>query len=628
MQMNARQRKPIGEPAVSAVWLGGEWLKQALLLLAIEPRLQGAMVKVGKGSEGALLLQLFRRLMPPAMPWVTVPLNVTEDRLLGGVDLEQTAKSGQRQTAVGLLAAAHRGVLTVAHINLLDANSLGQIAAALDAGVVQLEREGLSQQFPAHFSLLATYDAQGDEVSSLLRERVGLLVEAAPEDSLEGRTARLQQLLDETDSAAAFDSELVALRLRIHEARRHLPNVRVSKRTLRTLSELTWQLGIEGHRADWFALCAARAHAALQGRKTLHDEDLLAAIYLVLLPRAITVPSNEEHREPQVEEEHTPNRERPQRRETTDTAHNDDDASETVQDWLLQAIDARLPDDALPTARLQTRRQSSGRRIAASNRAGGRYVRATARRASESKLAIDATLRAAAPWQGLRRSAERAPQGVKITTDDLRFKQFRRRSGMLFILAVDASGSMAANRFAQAKGALIRLLQEAYRQRDKVALIRFRHDDAQVLLRPTRSVELGKRLIDALPAGGATPLAKGLLRALELARAAYAKDRMPAVIVLFTDGRANVALRRKAGGKASLQRAEIEAELQQLGAILQREAISSLVVDTKSRFVSTGEGQRLAEWLGGRYIYLPRNGELTREKLLPTDRRQEKRIKR
>jgi magnesium chelatase subunit D len=174
----------------------------------------------------------------------------------------------------------------------------------------------------------------------------------------------------------------------------------------------------------------------------------------------------------------------------------------------------------------------------------------------------------------------------------------------LFILAVDSSGSMAFNRMAQAKGALTRLLQQAYLQRDQVSLISFRGANAEVLLAPTRSVELARRLLDALPAGGGTPLSAGVIKAIELARFARLRGTTQAMLVLFTDGRANVPLQST---QRALGATAIEDELSRLGALLEAEAITPVVVDTKSRFVSNGEGKSLARTLKARYVYLPRS---------------------
>ena len=258
------------------------------------------------------------------------------------------------------------------------------------------------------------------------------------------------------------------------------------------------------------------------------------------------------------------------------------------------------PKEVLEASRQKGGRSTSGRRVEAMSMERGRYVRSAAHRTPGGKVAVDATLRAAAPFQAARRAGESSREKrVKITTDDLRYKRFKCRSGMLFIFAVDASGSMALNRMAQAKGALTRLLQQAYLRRDKVALLSFRGEGAKTLLAPTRSVELAKRLVDAIPSGGATPVAAGLLRALEIARIARAQGQPQALVVLFTDGRANAGL-RAAGAEA------IRDELRQLGARLRTEGIRSVVIDTKSRFLAGGEGKALADLIGGRYVYLPR----------------------
>ncbi len=233
----------------------------------------------------------------------------------------------------------------------------------------------------------------------------------------------------------------------------------------------------------------------------------------------------------------------------------------------------------------------------------GRYVKSVTGQPGDGKIAVDATLRAAAPLQALRRH-ERKQQGITIEVDDLRFKRFKQKAGMLFIFAVDGSGSMALNRMSQAKGALARLLKEAYLHRDKVALVSFRGRQAEVLLPPSQSVERAKRSLDALPVGGGTPLAAGLLAVLDLAKRARRSGIRQTMLVLFTDGRANVGLKTEAADVAA-RRQMIRQELKQVGAALQREAVASLIVDTQAHFTSRCEGRALAELLGGRYVYLP-----------------------
>ena len=292
-------------------------------------------------------------------------------------------------------------------------------------------------------------------------------------------------------------------------------------------------------------------------------------------------------------------------------------------DLIIEAIGSPPLNEALVLPggkRMQRARSGSGKRAKTSDSSRGRYAGVDESRHAHSRIAVDATLRAAAPHQISRRAkrdarsneaarlldddVRRRESRVKILPDDLRFKRFKRRSGALFIFAVDASGSMAVNRMAQAKGAIARLLGEAYLHRDKVALISFRGSQADVLLAPTRSVELAKRLVDAMPTGGGTPVSAGLVKALDLARVARLQKVSQTLVVLFTDGRANVELRALDDNR----RSELNQELHDIGRLLESEGINSLVIDTKSKFVSSGEGALLAQTLGARYLYLPNSG--------------------
>lgn len=197
------------------------------------------------------------------------------------------------------------------------------------------------------------------------------------------------------------------------------------------------------------------------------------------------------------------------------------------------------------------------------------------------------------------------PSSVRLRADDLRVKQFRSKAGALFLFAVDASGSMALHRMRQAKGAVHALLQQAYVHRDRVALMAFRGDGADLLLPPSQSVELARRALDLLPTGGGTPLAAALLRTIDIAKQARGRGILQTVLVLLTDGRANVGMRSAAGPGQSVDRDGIQAELQLLGRHVAEAGIQAIVVDTQRSYLSRGEARRLAEWTGGKYIYLP-----------------------
>jgi magnesium chelatase subunit D len=625
-----------------AAIVGTDAVKRALMLLAVDEGLQGTLISSGSGTDTTAMARSFAVLLArldssssapedssshskrgtrAAFPLIDLPLNVTVDSLLGGIDLERTLVTGTKHNAAGLLAEADGGVLFIDGINLLDANLTDHIAAAVDQGVVRVEREGVSASFHSRFRIIGTYNAAEGEVSPHLRDRVGIIVESAPENSAEeiaevvSRALRFEQ--DPRGFVEEFAVETAALQSAIADARRRLDAVRVTSREVRRIAEAAISLGVEGNRADLFAVKAARANAALAGRDAISDEDIIAAIQLVLLPRATRIPAPEDSKEETNEPDVSENEEsaRDDHADLNDAGDDDliEQTDRPIEEIIIEAMDAPAPDGALKLARSRRARGGSGRRSQVLDHARGRYVGSDWRRGKNARLAIDATLRAAAPYQAARRDKKIAlrklrakDNRVEITSDDLRFKRFKRKAGILFIFAVDASGSMALNRMAQAKGALTRLLQQSYLHRDKVALISFRGSAAETILAPTRSVELAKRIIDALPTGGATPVAAALIEALSLARLARLHGISQAMLLLFTDGRANVGLH--AGSRnSSLHGAEsISDELKRIGAMLETESIAPVVIDTRPRFVSMGEGQALAELIGGRYLYLPR----------------------
>lgn len=593
-------------------------IKHAVMLLAVDPCLKGLLIASNKAPAEIGVAKFYQGISPDdLLNIVKIPLNVTEDRLLGSINLERTLATGQRHSAPGLLAQADTGLLSVDNINLLDVSMIHYIADALDSGSVQLERESISELHPARFVLIGTFDKSEGDMNVTLGDRIGLTVEPDQSPSEDDRVMMLEQeIFAHGEIQRLYDEyldEVKELKAIVRRAAKELPRVKVSRKNIRNLIEAGMQLGVEGNRADIFALRVARANAAIAGRRAVIEEDIIAAIKLVLLPRANRLPEIEDHSpQPQRENDEQNNQ---------DKQSDDRRASNTTKsstDMIVKAADSRLSDNVLKITKHASRSSAPGKRIDSRGSARGRYAGSMMKRPREARIAIDATLRAAAPFQVSRRQASVSDISIKSDTklsrtrhiriipDDLRYKRFKRKAGTLFIFCVDASGSMAANRMAYAKGALTRLLQNAYLHRDKVALISFRGEDAEVLLEPTRSVELGKRLIDALPAGGGTPLAKGLLRAIEMARLSRSKERSNAMLVIFTDGRANVALRASDKDAGEERRAAIRDELKQIGAAIQTEGISSVIIDTRSKFLSAGEGLALADWLGGRYIYLPR----------------------
>lgn len=581
--------------------LGLELAKKALLLVAVDASLGGALIPATVGSGKSTLARAFARILPEGTPFVELPLNVTEDRLLGGLDLEVALATGKRVIEKGLLARAHGGVLYVDSFNLLDATSEAHLIDAMSRGQVLIERDGASEAHDARFILVGTYDPAEGDVRKGLLDRIGLIAPFAPttDEKFRAEVVRRAHFKTETDD----DGDKILQGL-IMQARELLPRVEIRDEEISGLIQTALSLGVEGNRADVFAVKAAIASAALAGRLDVDEEDLKLAARLVLLPRATRLPEREEtERRPSPPAETPP----PSDAQSDSPADSNDGAQEQtpdqIKELLLDAVESELPENLMTLAASAKRRGKAGSRGEALNDRRGRYVRAEQGSLRKGKLALVPTLIQAAPFQRLRRKSSRSDAAIVISKDDIRIKRFRDKAGTLFIFIVDASGSMALNRMQQAKGAVARLLQEAYVHRDQVALIAFRGKQAETLLPPSQSVDRAKRALDVLPTGGGTPLASAMLLGLETAKQMRAKGIAQTMLVFITDGRGNVALAQSETDASDKQK--IAMEIAALAQTIRAEGIDSVVIDTQTGYLSRGEAKRLAEQLGGRYVYLP-----------------------
>jgi magnesium chelatase subunit D len=578
---------PLPLPALVAV----DTPRLALLMLAVEPRLRGLVLVGPVGSGKSALLGGVRSLLP-GLAYAVLPAGADEEALLGGLDLEASLREGRSVVRPGLLERCDGGWLAVPALNLLNDSGVHALLAALEEGELHVEREGLSRRATARFRLLASYDPADGEARAHLLDRVGLIVPMPALGSAAARAEILRRHCATADGAWAEEEGL--LRSLVETAGELLPTVRCPESLQRELVEVAVALGVQGHRGDSFAVCAARASAALSLRDEVEREDLELAVKLVLMPRATRRP------EPAAPEQDQPAAPDGATAAPDATDAGSDTAADSVAsgegrlaDEVLEAVEVDLGGvlDSLPFA--TQRRASAGSRGTTAGRRG-RHVSSGPGDVRRQRVDLLATLRAAARWQRLRPRGERL---VSIRADDLRVKRYSSKAGALFLFAVDASGSMALHRMRQAKGAVHALLEQAYVNRDRVALLSFRGEGAQLLLPPTGSVELVRRAVDQLPTGGGTPLAATLLSCLDIAERARRRGFGNVVLVLLTDGRANVGVR--------CDRAGVDEELRQVAASVARSPVRSLVIDTQRGYLSRGNASRLAEWLGGRYLYLP-----------------------
>jgi magnesium chelatase subunit D len=550
----------------------------AATLLAIAPHaLGGAVLRAGATPQREQWLAALRALLPPATPWRRLPLHIADSRLLGGLDLAATLAAGRPVAERGVLAETDGGFVLAAMAERLPPMLAGRLLGALDQGLVALERDGLALRLPARFGLLALDEGGEDErCPAPLRDRLAFHLEL---DAL-GRGAALEPMADAAQIAAA---------------RALLPQVQAPTEVIEALCATAAALGIESLRAPLLALTAARAAAALGERAVVSADDATLAARLVLAPRATRLPAPPEDEQPEPPP--------PDEADDPQSQAEDQEQQPDLQDIVLAATQASIPPQLLAqlAAGAMGRRSApaSGRGAALRSRLRGRPL--GTRRGEPrggNRLNLIETLRAAAPWQPLRARERQVlrPARIEVRREDFRIQRYKQRTQTTAIFAVDASGSAALHRLAEAKGAVELFLADCYVRRDQVALIAFRQQQAELLLPPTRSLARAKKSLAGLPGGGATPLAAALAATLQLADALRRRGDT-VLTVLLTDGRGNVALDGTTG------RAQAEADALAAARQLRAAGLRCLLIDVSPR--PQPQAEQLATALGARYLPLP-----------------------
>ncbi|MEN9944307.1 MAG: hypothetical protein RLY18_265 [Pseudomonadota bacterium] len=555
----------------------------------------GVIVRARSGPVRERWLQTLEQLARHhglTTPIRKIPSGISDENLLGGLDIEATIISGKPIFRPGLLSHCDQSLVILPMAERLEAGTVARIATALDHGAIQVERDGHGERIACAMGVVALDESieEDESVNPKLMERCAFYIDL---DSIAWR--------DLPD--AKLDAEFIDLdRTSIQE---RAEQIKLSDEQYAALVGIAAQLGIISLRAVQFTVRTARYLAAMDlewHQSEPSQEHLERAVTLVLLPRATQLPNATD--ETQAEDEPSPEQNEDANLEETPSQNHE---TEVLEDQVLDAAQAAIPRELLDRltqlALVRQKNHSAGKAGASqfSSQRGRPIGSKPGMPSGNQRLSLIDTLRAAVPWQRIRQLQLKSSQNqsqpkILIRKDDLRVKRYQERNQTLTTFVVDASGSAAIHRLAEAKGAVELLLAECYVRRDQVALISFRGSQAELLLSPTRSLVRAKRSLASLPGGGGTPLALAIDTAFALAKGSLKKGMTP-TLVFLTDGRANIAR----DGTPGRTQAQVDAE--QSAKLASQIKVRSLWIDTSPQ--ARAEGEHIARSIGSYYLPLP-----------------------
>ena len=578
---------------------GQEKLKNALIYNLINPRIGGVLITGQKGTAKSTAVRALGELTHKKV--ITLPLSVTEDRLIGSVDLEQTMKTGRAVYQPGILSEADGQILYVDEVNLLQDHLTDIVLTAHASMENRVEREGISAVSDCRFLLVGTMNPEEGELRQHFLDQFGLCVVIGSENKPEQRLAIVKAAMAYEDDprgfAASFAPLEAELREKIEAASRLLPTIKATEANRLYMVSKCLEAEVQGHRADLTLEETAKAVAAWNGHTEITQEDIdVAAPYVLLHRRRNTEQPPEE--QPQEQQEQEPQEQNdandtspPDRRDSDGPPPKNPPQGRGKDQNFAMGNSFKVADFGHSASR-QTHKGFGKRTTARSAGKMGRYVYSVQQNLT-GDLALDATIRAAAPYQVSRNKNGLA---IAIREADIREKVRQRKYANLLVFVVDASGSMGASqRMTETKGAILSLLKDAYVKRDKVCLITFRGNEAQVLLPPTRSVDRGVRLLETMAVGGRTPLNHGIAKGMQVIRSELKKN--PGILpymVMITDGKGNVSIDKTLKPKQELM--EISEKLRAFP------YINTMVLDIERKgAMSFGIAREMALRMGASY---------------------------
>jgi len=609
--------------------VGQEEVKRALFLNLICPQIGGVLLSGQKGTAKSTIVRALAALLPDKEV-VTLPLNATEDRILGSIDLEKALKYGEQHFEAGILAKAHNQILYIDEVNLLSESLVNTILDVAASGVNRVEREGISYEHPCRFILVGTMNPEEGGLKPQLLDRFGFFVDVNASinvrERIEIMTKRLAYEADSESFCRKYADKEQELLSQILQAQGQFESIELDDNILHLIADVCMKASCAGHRGDLALALGAKALAAFRNKSKVDLKEVMDVRDLALIHRLRSAQNEKQEKQDENQQD--------EQDENHDSAQNENQDKNPENDFPLdQDLEMEIPSfdfenpakeeenqkeelfdmaeayqvgNILETDKdkIQRSKGNGKRSKTKTNTKSGRYIKVKYPKGKIEDLAFDATLRAAAPFQAIRKK-----NGLKVNIQqsDFREKVREKRIGNTILFLVDASGSMGVQkRMVEAKTAVFSLLQDAYKKRDRVALMSFRGEEAEMILPPTRSIDLAYRMLQDIKTGGRTPLAHALEQMNTSLKALSSKDKeLLPVIVLLTDGKANWV----EGKTNPLQAAYKNAEN------LANESAKIVLVDTETGFLKLGLGNKLAEKMEAEYIRLDqlKAGELAQK---------------
>jgi magnesium chelatase subunit D len=537
------------------------------------------------------------------MSVITLPINATEDRVVGTIDIKKALVEGIKALEPGILAEANRNILYIDEVNLLADNVADVLLDSAAMGVNIIEREGISFHHPANFILVGTMNPEEGNLRPQLLDRFGLSVNVERIQDIEERVEivkRVEQFqTNPKQFCKDYEVEQDKLRERITNAQELLNEVSLTEEQLKKIAALCIEFQTDGHRADITIARTSKTIAAFNERRDVNEEDIKIAARLVLSHRMRRLPFedqilDEEKIDEMIEENYD-------QEPAEEQEINQDMLSEEIlnmREEVFKVGKDTNADKIIEDKRIREKMNTSGKRILhPTSSSRGKYVGGDKPRnfnfTTSHDIALNETLNKAA-LEKENRDALKNGDALTILEDHIHLKRRMGKSSYLIIFCVDASGSMGVkNRMEAVKGAIFSILQTNYIHRDKVALVVFRKDKAEVILPPTRSTDLAYKLLKEIPTGGTTPLVEGLSKAIELAMEEKRKNTgyIP-LIVLLSDARGNVYY------KDAIE------DLINTGTCIAKNELEMIIIDTENSDVPLGINKKLSEASNAVYYHI------------------------